>query len=93
MGEFGIFEQVILYLIVINLIAFFAMFWDKKKAENGKWRISESTLFLLAGGGGSIGGILGMIVFRHKTKKKRFLIGFPVILILQIIWILAFTIG
>ncbi|MBP3255273.1 MAG: DUF1294 domain-containing protein [Clostridia bacterium] len=87
----GIFEEVVLYLIVINIIAFLAMLIDKKKAEKGKWRISEGSLFALAGAGGSIGGILGMLIFRHKTKKKRFLIGFPAILILQIIWVVVFT--
>ena len=86
----GVFEEVIIYLIGINILTFFAMYWDKKKAEKGKWRISEGTLFALAGGGGSIGGIIGMLVFRHKTKKKRFLLGFPAILLLQIAWVVAF---
>lgn len=77
----------IIYLIVINLIAFFAMFLDKQKAKRGKWRIPEQTLLILAIIGGSIGAIAGMYTFRHKTKKLRFTIGFPVILILQIILI------
>ena len=81
------FVQVIIYLIGINLITFLAMFIDKKKAEKGKWRISESTLFILVAGGGGFGGILGMIVFRHKTKKLLFLIGFPAILILEIAFV------
>ena len=89
--KFGIFEQVICYLIGVNIVAFIAMFIDKKKAEKSKWRISEGTLFGIAAAGGSIGGILGMLVFRHKTKKKRFIFGFPAILLLQIAWVLAFT--
>lgn len=80
---------IIIYLIVINLIAFLAMYIDKRKARYGKWRIPEQTLFILALIGGSIGAITGMYVFRHKTKKLRFSIGFPVILILQIILIIS----
>ena len=75
----------IIYLIVINLIAFLSMFIDKRKAEYGKWRIKEYTLFLLALLGGSIGAIAGMYTFRHKTKKMKFVIGFPAILILEIV--------
>lgn len=77
----------IIYAIAINLIAFLAMFIDKKKAKYGRWRIPEQSLFILALIGGSIGAIAGMYTFRHKTKKLRFAIGFPVILILQIILI------
>ena len=61
------------------------MLIDKKKAEKGRWRIKESTLLTLALLGGSIGEMLGMYVFRHKTKKPRFFIGVPVMLVLQII--------
>lgn len=75
----------IIYLIVINIIAFLAMFIDKRRAKYGKWRIKEYTLFILALLGGSIGAIAGMYTFRHKTKKARFFIGFPVILIIQIL--------
>lgn len=75
----------IIYLIIINLIAFLSMYIDKKKARYGKWRIPEQTLFILALIGGSIGSIAGMYIFRHKTKKLRFSIGFPIILILQIV--------
>ena len=75
----------IIYLIIINLIAFIAMYLDKRKARYGKWRIPEQTLFILALIGGSIGAIVGMYTFRHKTKKLRFSIGFPMILILQIV--------
>ncbi len=78
-------KYLIIYLIVINLIAFLVMFLDKRKAKYGKWRIPEQTLFIVALIGGSIGAIAGMYTFRHKTKKLRFSIGFPVILILQIL--------
>ena len=78
-----------IYLLVINLIAFLAMYLDKRKAKYGKWRIPEQTLFVLALIGDSIGAIAGMYTFRHKTKKLRFSIGFPVILVLQIILIVS----
>lgn len=78
-------QNIIIYLLIINVIAFLAMWLDKRKAEKGKWRISETTLLLLGVLGGSIGGMLGMYTFRHKTKKKRFTIGMPAILIIEII--------
>ena len=79
----------VIYLIIINLIAFLAMYIDKRKARYEKWRIPEQTLFILAVIGGSIGAIAGMYTFRHKTKKLRFSIGFPMILVLQIILIVS----
>lgn len=84
-----ILKYLIIYLIIINLVAFLAMYIDKRKAKYGKWRIPEQTLFILALIGGSIGAIAGMYIFRHKTKKLRFSIGFPVILVLQIILIIS----
>ena len=81
-------KNIIIYLLAINLITFVAMFIDKKKAEKGAWRISESTLLTMALIGGSIGGIAGMYTFRHKTKKARFWLGMPVMLILQIVIII-----
>ena len=79
---------VIIYIISINIITFLAMFIDKKRAQSGKWRIKETTLFFLVLLGGGIGGIIGMKLFRHKTKKKHFTIGFPAILIFEIISII-----
>ena len=84
-----ILKYLIIYLIVINLVAFLAMYIDKRKAKYGKWRIPEQTLFILALIGGSIGAIAGMYIFRHKTKKLRFSVGFPTILVLQIILIIS----
>lgn len=78
-------KNIIIYLIVINLIAFFIMCLDKRKAQKGKWRIPENTLFLITALGGGIGTIAGMYTFRHKTKKLKFTIGLPTILILEII--------
>lgn len=84
-----IIKYFIIYLIIINLIAFLAMYLDKRKARYGKWRIPEQSLFILALIGGSVGAIIGMYTFRHKTKKYRFSIGFPVILVLQIVLIFS----
>ena len=78
-------KNIIIYLIVINLAAFLAMWLDKRKAKKGAWRIPEQTLLSLVLLGGGIGGIAGMYTFRHKTKKPRFYIGFPVMLITEII--------
>ena len=61
------------------------MFLDKQKAKKDKWRIPEKTLFLLAVLGGSLGTTLGMNVFRHKTKHWYFVLGMPLILILQLL--------
>ena len=72
------------YLAIMNIIGFAIMGIDKKKAEKKKWRIRESTLFLVSFIGGSIGTLLGMYSFRHKTKHIYFVIGMPLILILHI---------
>lgn len=72
------------YLIFMNLLAFLLMGLDKSKARRNRWRIPEKTLFLSAILGGSIGAILGMQVFRHKTKHASFRIGMPCILIVQL---------
>lgn len=85
-------QNFIIYLIIINIITFLAMWLDKRKAKKGKWRISEGALFMLAILGGSIGGIIGMYTFRHKTKKPRFTIGFPAILIIEILIIAFYSI-
>ena len=84
--------NIIIYLLTINLIGLFAMYIDKKKAKYGKWRISEKTLILIALLGGSIGTLIGMYWFRHKTQKLKFTLGFPTILISEIIIILYFLI-
>lgn len=73
-----------IYIILINLIAFVVFGIDKRKARKGQWRVPESTLFILALIGGSIGALLGMLAFRHKTKHRKFTIGIPLILALQI---------
>ena len=63
---------------------------DKLKAKKGMWRIPENTLFLFAFLGGGIGTIAGMYTFRHKTKKLKFTIGMPAIVILEILFYMYF---
>mgnify|MGYP002514811540 FL=1 len=84
-------KYLLIYLCIINLIGFFAMFLDKQKAKRGKWRIPEKTLFLLAIIGGSLGTTLGMNIFRHKTKHWYFKFGMPFILIVQIVLVIYFA--
>ena len=80
----------ILYLVLINVIAFLLMGIDKGRAVRHRWRIPEKTLFLSALLLGSIGANLGMQVFRHKTKHKSFVFGMPLILIMQTAAVLYF---
>lgn len=75
----------LIYLVIINLIAFLLMAMDKSRARKHQWRIPEKTLFLSAILGGSIGAIAGMYTFHHKTKHWYFVIGMPAILILQVV--------
>ena len=73
------------YLLLINASAFLFMLLDKRKAQKKQWRIRESTLLWLAILGGSPGAWAGMYLFRHKTKHKKFTIGIPLILAVQIV--------
>ena len=73
------------YLIIANLAAFALMGADKRRAQRCRWRIPERTLFLSALVGGSLGAILGMYFFHHKTKHLHFVVGLPLILLAQLI--------
>ena len=77
-----------LYLLLVNLIAFVLYGVDKRRARQGRWRISESTLLGIALLGGAIGAMVGMKVFHHKTKHKKFSLGLPVIFVLQMALVL-----
>ena len=83
-GMIGL-KNIVIYLLVINVIGFLAMGFDKWKAKKGRWRIPENTLFMFTILGGGIGTIAGIYVFRHKTKKLKFTVGMPVILVLEIL--------
>ena len=84
-------KNIIIYFIIINLIGFLIMYIDKRKAKKGKWRVPEKTLFIITALGGGIGTIAGMYIFRHKTQKIAFVIGFPLITILEIITIVYYV--
>jgi len=77
-------QTIIYILIVINILTFLVYGIDKWKAKQGSWRLSEATLLTLAVIGGSIGALLGMQVWHHKTMHKKFKYGLPLILLAQI---------
>lgn len=79
---------IIIYFSIMNVIGFALMGIDKHKAVKHLWRIPESVLFIVAVIGGSIGCILGMQLFRHKTRYWNFVYGMPAILLLQILLLL-----
>ena len=81
-------KNILLYLLMVNLIGFLMMWSDKKRAKWGKWRIPEQTLFIVTALGGGVGTIAGMYTFRHKTKKLKFTIGLPALVILEIILVI-----
>ena len=79
------------WLIAINLVTFAVYGADKRRARRGAWRVPEKTLFLLPLLGGSVGALLGMRVFHHKTKHWYFVWGVPAILLAQMalaVWLL-----
>lgn len=81
-------KLIILYWIIVTATGFMLMGVDKYKAKTRRWRIPESTFLLIACLGGSIGIFAGMYLFRHKTRHKKFTIGIPLILAVQIVLIL-----
>ena len=82
-----------IYLLIINALGFLLMRIDKQKAIRGRWRIPEATLMAVAALGGSIGSLLGMSTFRHKTKHIKFTAGIPAILIAQILLVMYVHFG
>lgn len=73
-----------LYAVLVNVITCAAMGADKRAAQKGRYRTPERTLFLLAAMGGAIGGVIGMRVFRHKTKHILFNVAFPLLVLIQV---------
>ena len=71
------------YLLLMSLILFAFMGADKRRAKRRAWRVPERTLFWLAALGGGLGGVLGMLAFRHKTKHASFCIGIPFLMLLN----------
>lgn len=81
----------IYYLIFINIVGLLSMYLDKYFAKNNMYRISEKNLFFIAIIGGSIGSIIGMYQFRHKTKHRQFTTGLPFIIFTQIMILIYYT--
>ena len=77
-------EEIICYLLAVNIATFFLYGIDKYKAKKGKWRVSEATLLMMAVIGGSIGAWAGMRLWHHKTMHKKFKYGIPLIIIMQV---------
>ena len=80
----SVISYIVLYLTIVNLAGFFIMGIDKLRARKRAFRIPESTLFVIALMGGSLGTTIGMHLFHHKTRHWYFLYGMPAILFLQI---------
>ena len=74
-----------IYLLVINVLGFAIMLYDKYLAKNNLWRIPEATLMGIAAIGGSVGCLCGMYIVRHKTRHLKFTLGIPAILVVQLI--------
>ncbi len=86
----SIVQVAIIYLIIINILGFLVMGIDKHQAKMSNRRIPENTLFMFTVLGGGVGTIAGMYVFHHKTKKRKFTIGMPLVLILEILIFIYF---
>lgn len=81
-------EDFIIYFVIVNVLAYLIMRIDKNRSRSGKRRISEASLLSLAAIGGSVGILVSMYILHHKTRKKKFKFGVPLMLILQILLIL-----
>lgn len=89
--KLSLYQSILLvFLGVMTLIGFISMGADKKRAEKKRWRIPEKTLFLIALLGGSLGSVLGMQFFRHKTKHWYFALFMPLILLAHIALLVLF---
>lgn len=81
-------EIIAVYIIIVSAICFALMGIDKSRAKHGKWRISEKTLLSVAIIGGACGGLIAMLLFRHKTRHAIFAFGLPLLAALQIFFLI-----
>ncbi len=77
-------QALLAYMSIISIVLLILMGMDKSRAKRHEWRIAERTLFTLAIVGGAVGGVLGMYLFRHKTRHNSFAFGFPLLAAIQI---------
>lgn len=77
-------KYLLIYLLIMNALGFLLMLADKRRARKNRWRIPERTLMTVAALGGSVGSLLGMYTFRHKTRHRKFTLGIPALLVAQI---------
>lgn len=83
-------QTILLWLLAaINVVTFLLYGWDKFQAKRGGWRVPERVLLLWAAGFGSVGALLGMAVFHHKTRKPKFHFGVPALLAVQVLLVFA----
>ena len=73
------------FLVVMNLVSFVLMAYDKIQAQNGGWRVPEIVLFAVTACFGGLGGVLGMQLMRHKTRHWYFQLGLPLLLVIQVV--------
>ncbi|OCS93048.1 DUF1294 domain-containing protein [Caryophanon latum] len=73
------FNGILIYTIIMSIVLCALMAYDKERAKNNEWRVSEKTLIIMALCGGALGGVLGMYLFRHKTKHNKFAFGLPLL--------------
>ncbi|MGN0453083.1 MAG: DUF1294 domain-containing protein [Ruminococcus sp.] len=83
-------EYIILYLFLVNIVALTVTVYDKIAAIRGKWRISEKALLIISALGGWVLMYPTMLLIRHKTRKKKFMIGLPAIMVAEIFLFFAF---
>ena len=83
--------MLLIYLLIVNVLTFIVYGVDKWKAHRGRWRVPEAMLLGLAALGGSVGAWLAMQKFHHKTQKKKFRYGVPLLFVLQVLAVVYFV--
>lgn len=87
-----LYEFLIFYLVLISLVSVVVTVWDKLTAIANKRRVPERTLMILSAIGGSVAMLITMLMIRHKTRKHKFMIGIPAIILLQLVLVLLFLV-
>lgn len=87
-----LYEFLIFYLVLISLVSVVVTVWDKLTAIANKRRVPERTLMILSAIGGSVAMLITMLIIRHKTRKHKFMIGIPAIILLQLVLVLLFLV-